>query len=106
LAGDGLGEFAYVHVESLVEAIVMALRSEAASGQVINIVDGQATWRQYTDRFRKADLPSIPAAPAPARLTSRAQISNAKAVKLLGHGPKRTFEEAMEETQRYLQATP
>lgn len=104
LAGEGLGEFPHVHVESLVEAIVKAMRSEAVSGQIINIVDGQSTWRQYTDCFRKAALPSIAEAQAPARLSSRAQFSNAKAVKLLGHEPKRTFEEAMEETQRFLQA--
>lgn len=106
LAGDGLGEFAYVHVDSLVEAIVTALRSDAAVGQVINIVDGQSNWRRYTDHFRKTELPSIPAAQAPARLTSRARYSNAKAVKLLGHQPKHTFDEAMEETQRYLQSAP
>lgn len=39
-----------VYVENLVDAILLALRHDAASGEAFNVTDGLAvTWRQFTD---------------------------------------------------------
>src|SRR5262249_23413382 len=51
LRGDGSASFPYAHVDNLVEAVLAAIRTARAVGQAYNIVDGQTTGREYTDRF-------------------------------------------------------
>jgi oxidoreductase len=50
LRGDGSASFPYAHVDNLVEAVLAAIRTARAVGQAYNIVDGQTTGREYTDR--------------------------------------------------------
>ena len=61
LRGDGSASFPYAHVDNLVEAVLAAIRTPRAVGQAYNIVDGQTTGREYTDRFcHTLDLSPLP----------------------------------------------
>ena len=51
LLGDGLATSPYVNVDNLIDAILLALRSDTAVGQTYNIIDGQTTWRAHADYF-------------------------------------------------------
>jgi nucleoside-diphosphate-sugar epimerase len=53
LPGDGLATLPYVHLDNLIDAILLALCSETAVGQAYNIIDGQTNWRAHTDYFRR-----------------------------------------------------
>jgi nucleoside-diphosphate-sugar epimerase len=106
LVGDGSNTFSYVHVENLVAAMLTALVSEAAVGQVYNIIDGHTTWGAYVEQFRQwlgADLlPSIPAEEAPSSMNWYGRYLGDKAVAELGYVPRHTYAEAMQETEAYL----
>jgi nucleoside-diphosphate-sugar epimerase len=101
VAGDGGGAFGYVHVEDLAELVVKALRSEAAVGQAFNAVDGHTTFGRYARHFNPSPA-SAPEHVVPALMSFRGTYPNDKAVRLLGHAPRHTFEQVMEETVRYL----
>jgi nucleoside-diphosphate-sugar epimerase len=104
LAGDGSGSWPYVHVDNLAEAIVLAVRSPRAAGQAYNIVDGQTTAREYTDRFRQW-LAGGPLPTQPEVVPWRGRLSGEKAARELGYKPRVTYAEAMAETERYLTAS-
>jgi nucleoside-diphosphate-sugar epimerase len=52
LVGDGGNTFSYVHVENLVDAVMLGLDHPEAPGQVFNVVDGGTTWRAFTEEIR------------------------------------------------------
>ena len=104
LPGDGSGTWTYVHVDNLVEAVITAAATARAVGQAYNIVDGQTTGREYTDRFcRWLGLDSVPARREV--VPWRGRLSGAKAERELGYAPRVSYEEAMSETERYLAQT-
>jgi nucleoside-diphosphate-sugar epimerase len=103
LAGDGGGAFPYVHVDNLVDAVIAALRLDAALGQAFNLVDGQTTWKAYTDVFRAGPLPSVPEEAMPSLFTFRGRYASDRAARVLHYRPTRTFEDAMAETKLFLQ---
>jgi len=48
--GDGTGNAGLVHVENLVDALLLLAASEKAVGRVYNVCDGlDVTWRRYLD---------------------------------------------------------
>jgi nucleoside-diphosphate-sugar epimerase len=101
MRGDGSASLPYVHVDSLVEAVVTAARLARAAGQAYNMVDGQTTGREFIDRFCR--WLGIDPLPARGELTPwRGRFSGAKARRELGYTAQRTYEEAMLETERYL----
>jgi nucleoside-diphosphate-sugar epimerase len=104
LEGDGSGSWPYVHVDNLAEAVVLALHSPRAVGQVYNIVDGQTTARAYADRFRQW-LAVGPLPTQPEVVPWRGRFSGEKAVRELGYRPRVTYAEALAEIERYLTAS-
>lgn len=106
LVAGGQGTLPYVHVENLVDAVLISLRLEAAVGQAFNIVDADTTWGRYIDAFRKGPLPPAPDnVPALSMFAFRGAFSNAKAKRVLGYAPTRTYDEAMAETLAFLGAS-
>jgi nucleoside-diphosphate-sugar epimerase len=106
LPGDGLATLPYVHVDNLIDAILLALHSDTAVGQAYNIIDGQTSWRAHTDYFRRwlrvGPLPSMPLEDVPPNYRWRGRCSGEKATRELGYLPRVTYEEAMAEAERYL----
>jgi nucleoside-diphosphate-sugar epimerase len=106
LPGDGLATLPYVHVDNLIDAILLALRSDTAVGQAYNIIDGQTSWLAHTDYFRRwlgvGPLPSLPPEAVPPGYRWRGRCSGEKARRELGYMPRVTYEEAMAEAERYL----
>jgi nucleoside-diphosphate-sugar epimerase len=106
LPGDGLATLPYVHVDNLIDAILLALRSDTAVGQAYNIIDGQTSWRAHTDYFRRwlgvGPLPSMSLEAVPPNYRWRGRCSGEKAIRELGYVPRVTYEEAMAEAERYL----
>jgi nucleoside-diphosphate-sugar epimerase len=106
LPGDGLATLPYVHVDNLIDAILLALRADTAVGQAYNIIDGQTTWRAHTEYFRRwlgvGPLPSMPLEAVPPGYRWRGRCSGEKATRELGYSPRVTYAEAMAEAERYL----
>ena len=103
MRGDGSGSFPYVHVDNLVDAIVLAWRTPGAVGQAYNIVDGHTTARAYLDRLCRR----LGVEPLTARgelVPWRGRLDGTKAERDLGYRPRVSYEDAMRETERYVEA--
>jgi nucleoside-diphosphate-sugar epimerase len=59
-----VAELPHVHVANLVDAIVLAARSQAARGRAYNVIDGVAPTAEYLDVVYRAAGRDAPAAPA------------------------------------------
>jgi nucleoside-diphosphate-sugar epimerase len=106
LPGDGLATLPAVHVDNLIDAILLARRADTVVGQASNIIDGQTTWRAHTEYFRRwlgvGPLPSLPFEAVPPGYRWRGRCSGEKATRELGYSPRVTYAEAMAEAERYL----
>ncbi len=61
VVGDGSGNAGLVHVENVIDALVLAAAREQAIGRIYNVCDGlPISWRQYID-----DMAAIVGAPPP-----------------------------------------
>ena len=101
LRGDGSASFPYAHVDNIVEAVLAAIRAVHAVGQAYNIVDGQTTGREYTDRF--CQWLSLPPLPAGENVVPwRGRLSGEKAARELGYAARTSYEDAMTEIERDL----
>jgi nucleoside-diphosphate-sugar epimerase len=101
LRDDGSASFPYAHVDNLVEGVVAAIRSAGAVGQAYNIVDGQTTGREYTDRFcHWLGLSPLPGGQEVAPW--RGRLDGTKAERELGYVTRVSYEEAMSEVERDL----
>ena len=101
MRGDGSGSWPYVHIDSLVEAVVTAAQIARAVGQAYNMVDGQMTGKAYLDRLCQL-LGVDPLTPRGEIVPWRGHYSGAKAERDLGYRPRVSYEEAMAEIERYL----
>lgn len=97
---DGQTTMGYLHISSLTEAVVLALRGDQAAGHTFNIVDGHVPWNQYTRFFARGPLPSHDADQVPEFLSFRGSFSNEKAQRVLGFVPRDVFESSMAEIVR------
>ncbi|QRK04686.1 NAD-dependent epimerase/dehydratase family protein [Archangium violaceum] len=95
--GDGQGRLGYLHISSLTEAVVLALREDAAVGQAFTLVDGDIPVHRYTDAFATRPLPSVPPEQAPSFLSFHGQYSTEKAQRVLGFVPRDVFDSSMAE---------
>ncbi|MDY7230419.1 NAD-dependent epimerase/dehydratase family protein [Hyalangium rubrum] len=90
----------FLHISSLVESVVRALRTHEAVGQTFNIIDGHTEWHRYTGFFSKGALPSLPPEQAPDFLSFRGSFSIEKARRVLGFVPRDLFDSSMDEIVR------
>lgn len=102
LVEEGRTRLGYLHISSLEDAVVRALRVDAAAGEAFNIVDGHLPWRRYLDSFSPGPLPAVPPEQAPGFLSFRGAYSVEKAQRVLGFVPRDTFESSMAEILRAL----
>jgi dTDP-glucose 4,6-dehydratase len=105
LVGDGMNTWSWVHVENLVDATMLALESDIAVGRVYNVVDGQATWRAYTDHVRRwfdtPPLPSTPREEMPPGAYWTGRLSSERLRHELAWKPQLTYEDGMAEAEEY-----
>ena len=105
LSIDGLNVVPYVHVEDLVDAILLALSEGRAVGRVYNVADGQMTWREYTDEVRgwfgtaPLDVLAKEEVPAGSYWTGKYDAQHIR--RELNYAPRRTYAEGMAEAGRY-----
>jgi nucleoside-diphosphate-sugar epimerase len=99
---DGKTTLGYLHISSLADAVVRALRADEAAGQTFNIIDGHVPWYRYTRYFAQDSLPSHDPDQLPEFLSFRGSFSVDKAQRVLGFVPRDVFESSMEEIVRAL----
>lgn len=94
----------WVHVEDVVDAVLLALASEASAGRVYNLMDEHTTWADYADRVRSwfGIGPQPEPEGAPPAWPGRFEARRIRAE--LGHAPRRSYEQGMEETEAYWRA--
>lgn len=106
LGGDGSNTWPYVHVENFLDAVQEALLRPEAVGQAYNIVDGQTTFREFAGRYAGwLGVPLYQRPLHPPYDLFKGRFSTEKARRELGYQPRRTYEQAMEETRQFLQET-
>ena len=93
----------WVHVEDVVDAVLLSLGSEAAIGRAYNLVHEHTTWGDYVDRVRSwfglDPQPEAEPSVAAAAWTGRFEARRARTE--LGFAPKRGYEQGMEEAGAY-----
>ncbi|WP_437673044.1 NAD-dependent epimerase/dehydratase family protein [Sorangium sp. So ce131] len=97
LVDGGEAIMGYLHISTLVEAVVRSLRAGEAVGQAFNIVDGHFRWREYTAFFSTGALPAATADQVPAFMSFRGSFSTEKARRALGLAPRDNFASSMAE---------
>jgi nucleoside-diphosphate-sugar epimerase len=92
----------WVHVEDLVDAVLLALSSETAIGRVYNMVDEHTDWGAYADRVRSwLGLPPQPEAEAGTPQPWTGRFAARRVRDDLGYAPRRTFAEGMKEAEMF-----
>jgi len=103
LRRDGGDTIPFVHVEDLVDAVMLALHSDRATGHVYNVADESHTWREYTDEVRRwFDLPELERVPD-AEIQPGAYwvgtVSTERIRRELGFAPTRSYRDGMAEAE-------
>lgn len=113
LKQDGGDSCPFVHVENLVDAILLSMESDRAVGRAYNMVDEHRTWREYTDQIRgwfgSDPLDAIPRAELPPNGYWTGKVDASRIRSELGYAPKLTYDEGMAEAATYWksrEATP
>lgn len=102
LVDGGNARLGYLHISTLTEAVVRALRVDEAVGEAFNLADGHTSWRHYIDAFNPGPLPAVPPEQVPEFMSFRGTFSVEKAQRVLGLEPRDTFESSMAEIVRAL----
>lgn len=104
LRHDGADTIPFVHVEDLVDAVLLAIRSERAIGRVYNVADEHHTWREYTDEVRHwLDLPELERIPEADVAPGTYWVGFASTDRIrreLGFAPARSYTDGMAEAER------
>jgi nucleoside-diphosphate-sugar epimerase len=110
LKAEGGDTIPFVHVEDLVDAVLLAVGSDRAVGRVYNMTDVHRTWREYTDRVREwlgtSPLDVIPREELPPGSYWTGRFDGSRVRNELRYVPRRTWEEGMEEAARYWRERP
>ena len=105
LEAGGADWLPWVHVENLVDAVLLVLESDKSPGRIYNMVDGHVTWRAYTDEVRSwfgtSPLEDIPAADLPPGQPWMGKFEARRIREELSYLPRRTYEEGMAEAAEY-----
>ena len=106
---DGGNTYAYVHVENLVDAILLSIENDQALGQIYNVVDGHTTWLAFTDQIRGwFDAPPLPTIPQEEVAPGAYWTGRFAAEKIrneLGYSPRQSYQDGMDEARVYWQKT-
>ncbi len=105
LSIDGMNVVPYVHVEDLVDAILLALTQDRSIGRVYNVADGQMTVKGYTDEIRgwfgTPPLDIVPKEEVAPGAYWTGTYDARRIRKELNYAPRRTYAEGMAEAGRY-----
>jgi nucleoside-diphosphate-sugar epimerase len=106
LRGDGREPMPWVHVENLVDAVLLALEDDRAIGRVYNVADETHSWREFTDEIRgwfgTAPLDSIPETEVVEQGGySVTRFDTARLRGELGYRPRRTYRDGMDEAAEH-----
>ncbi|MBW3621644.1 MAG: NAD(P)-dependent oxidoreductase [Actinobacteria bacterium] len=98
---------AWVHVDDLAEAAVVALVDDRADGRTYNVVGGVGTWRGYLDAVLAivGDAPD-PFADGEPRPPWSGRYDASRITEELGWTPSRSFDDGLRETARHWTPTP
>ena len=104
LKKDGGDTIPFIHVEDLVDAVMLALDSERAVGRVYDVADEHRTWREYTDEIRRwlelPELDRIPESEVPPGTYWVGKVSTQRIRRELGFAPARSYQDGMAEAER------
>ncbi|HET9951679.1 MAG TPA: NAD-dependent epimerase/dehydratase family protein [Candidatus Eisenbacteria bacterium] len=99
----------FVHVEDLVDAVLLAIQNPRAVGRTYNVLARNGTWREYTDEVRSwfgtPPLDEIPDAEAAGMTYWTGSFRADRIAEELAWRPARTYEEGMEEAAREWRGT-
>jgi nucleoside-diphosphate-sugar epimerase len=107
LLGDGGNRMVFVHVEDLVDAVLLGLTDDRAVGGVYDVVERNTTWRVYTDEVRRwFSMPALPSysdeeVAAGKMVHWTGAFGSDRLARELGWAPRRTFEAGMAEAAAY-----
>jgi nucleoside-diphosphate-sugar epimerase len=111
LLGDGGNRMVFVHVEDLVDAVLLSLEQDRAAGGVYDVVERNTTWRAYTDEvcrwFSMGEVASYTEEEAEAgkMVYWTGAFQSDRLARELGWAPRRTFEQGMAEASDYWRGT-
>lgn len=93
---------AWLHVDDLADAVVVALTGDRADGRVYNVVGGNGTWREYLDTVLGivGDAPDPFAGDDP-RPPWRGRYDASRITDELGFSPSRSFDDGLDETRKH-----
>jgi len=103
LRKNGTDTIPFIHVEDLVDAVMLALHSSRAVGRVYDVADEHHTWREYTDEVRRwFDLPEldrVPDAEIQPGTFWIGTVSTQRIRRELGFAPTRSYRDGMAEAE-------
>jgi len=103
LRGDGREILPWVHVENLVDAVLLSLENDQGVGRAYNVADKDVSWRDYTDEVRgwfgTLPLESIPLSEFGDYWMGRFEASRIRSE--LAYEPRRSYAEGMAEAAEY-----
>jgi nucleoside-diphosphate-sugar epimerase len=103
VAGTGDNTWPYVHVENLVDVILLAMRRSEAVGRSYIVLDGHTTWGDYLRIFAALFGTSIGTRHSDGVLDEfHGRFVSTRLRDELGYEPRRTFDDAVAETRAFL----
>ena len=102
---DGMNALPYVHVDDLVDAVLLGLGDGRAVGRVYNLADGHMTMKEYTDEIRSwfgtPPLEVTPEEEVPPGGYWMGKFDGRRIRAELNYAPRRTYAEGMAEAGRH-----
>ena len=94
----------WVHVDDIVDVVLLVLAREASVGRVYNLMDEHTTWADYADRVRSwfGMGPQPEPEGVPPAWTGRFEAERVR--RELGYAFRRGYEQGMEEAESYWRA--
>ena len=105
LLRDGGNTHPFVHVEDLVDAVLLAVEIPRSVGRAYNVIEVNSTWRAYTEEVRRwfsmPPLERVPDAEAATMTYWTGRFSGERLRSELGWRPAKSFSQGMEEAAKF-----
>jgi nucleoside-diphosphate-sugar epimerase len=105
VVGDGSGRMPCLHIEGVLDAVMLAFGSDARVGRAYNLVDEHFTWGQYVEEVRRwFDAPEAPVTPveqAPPGMYLKCTFRAERVREELGYRARVGYAEGMAEAERH-----